>query len=370
MLYLSVGGMCEPAKMCLACKVYVFMCGFLCKCYVHICNLCKSLQCCASIFSSFLYVTLLIFPWLTEIMILSHHSTSTSSFVNTILFCAIIQIGLSITGAIDMGYNFFCCCADSRLSNKELDKIIGGSANRVWCSSPMNIRSLVSPGYIIYMGGPWLLTNVAALKFLPDDMCFPLVLYLITFMPLLSYFPFFAVGSAYRNLMESGKLDLLESNKLKEMDSKPSDVPTFDSKLSPVVIDASYNKPDRPKTETTKTTKSTNQQLYDIKPIRPADVRGLSSGIIFAFMTRGIVAYNDCPIDVDDFERNRALLLWYPEWRKRILELGEISRKWKVLSENWSEIERLYEKDYEVYGKLEMDGECNKYIHKLLKSCG
>jgi hypothetical protein len=49
--------------------------------------------------------------------------------------------------------------------------------------------------------------------------------------------------------------------------------------------------------------------------------------------------------------------------------MGELSKEWKILTEHWDEIEEKYCKDYESYnGKVFESGECNKYIHQLLKS--
>jgi len=73
------------------------------------------------------------------------------------------------------------------------------------------------------------------------------------------------------------------------------------------------------------------------------------------------------PIDVDDWERNRALLLWFPEWKQRLTEMSIISEQWENLVINWNEIERLYDIDYEEYGnKAFGKGQCDKYIRHLL----
>lgn len=111
------------------------------------------------------------------------------------------------------------------------------------------------------------------------------------------------------------------------------------------------------------------KQEYSQKPLYMKDVHGLSSKAIFKFMTQDhIDKYYDYPLDVDDFERNRALLLWYPEWRKRLVEMSIISDRWSNLVNNWDHIEKLYDEDYEKYGnKAYEDGECCKYIRTLVK---
>ena len=65
----------------------------------------------------------------------------------------------------------------------------------------------------------------------------------------------------------------------------------------------------------TSNTRFTKQE-YSQKPLCEDDVKGLSSKTIFKFMTTNEHhkfknKYYDYTIDVDDFERNRALLLCY-----------------------------------------------------------
>jgi hypothetical protein len=125
-----------------------------------------------------------------------------------------------------------------------------------------------------------------------------------------------------------------------------------------------------------------------IKPPRTiGKVRGLSSKAIFRFMSKSekipperISDSDNCdsdsdsyseqewyhPLDVSDWERNRALLLCYPEWRSRLSEMAVLSEKWKVLTEAWSTIERLYDEDYLKYGdRAYSRGECDRYIRSL-----
>lgn len=114
------------------------------------------------------------------------------------------------------------------------------------------------------------------------------------------------------------------------------------------------------------------QQLYVTIPKSISEVNGLSSGTIFKFMMSGIYSknspYADHPYDVDDWERNRALLLCYPEWRKRLPEMSVISLKWSKLVHNWDTIEKLYNEDYIKYGDMAYGkGECDNYIRQLTK---
>lgn len=117
------------------------------------------------------------------------------------------------------------------------------------------------------------------------------------------------------------------------------------------------------------------RQEYSEKPLYKKDVHGSSSKAIFKFMTTDkndidIDEYkHSYPMDCDDFERNRALLLWYPEWKERLVEMSVISKKWKNLVENWDTIEKLYNEEYEKYGHyIYNDGECCKYIRTLVNN--
>lgn len=111
------------------------------------------------------------------------------------------------------------------------------------------------------------------------------------------------------------------------------------------------------------------QQLYENKPIRLKDVQGVSSRTIYVFMKFGPEEVKDKshPLDVDDYERTRALLICFPEWKTRIKEMESVSKYWKTLVHNWDEIERKYNKDYEKYGHKAYDeGECDAFIRELL----
>lgn len=110
------------------------------------------------------------------------------------------------------------------------------------------------------------------------------------------------------------------------------------------------------------------QQLYQDKPIELADVKGLSSQFIFAFMT-GIPCDQYHPLDVDDWERNRALLICYPEWKSRLSEMTVVSKEWKVLIDSWDLIETKYNEDYQQFGDKAFDhGQCDQLIRSLLRS--
>jgi hypothetical protein len=112
-----------------------------------------------------------------------------------------------------------------------------------------------------------------------------------------------------------------------------------------------------------------NKQEYSEKPLHKDDVRGLSSKTIFKFFSKGgaIPDSDYHPHDVDDWERNRALLLWYPEWKARLHEMEVVSLAWSRLTKNWAAIEALYDEDYRTHGnKAFGKGKCDAFIRSLL----
>ena len=110
------------------------------------------------------------------------------------------------------------------------------------------------------------------------------------------------------------------------------------------------------------------QQLYKTTPTVLKEVHGASSKAIFSVMMNLPKNKTDYPRDVDDWERNRALLICYPEWKLRLKEMRSVSKCWEVLINNWEIIEEKYLEDYEKYGDNAYDkGECNKYIRNLIK---
>ena len=109
------------------------------------------------------------------------------------------------------------------------------------------------------------------------------------------------------------------------------------------------------------------RQEYSSPPQNVKEVRGASSQTIYFFMTGALdplnPKYYHHPWDVDDWERNRALLLCFPEWKARLPEMSALSSAWKNLAEDWSSIEKMYEREGgNIYG-----GKCCQFIKFLVK---
>jgi hypothetical protein len=122
------------------------------------------------------------------------------------------------------------------------------------------------------------------------------------------------------------------------------------------------------------------KQEYEHVPVLKKEVRGCSSKTIFSLMTRPVGETPedfvkrrqgkllDHPHDVDDWERNRALLLCYPAWRARLSELRCLSLAWERLVQHWDDIEALYDTDYAQYGHMAYkEGQCCAFIRSLVK---
>jgi len=116
-----------------------------------------------------------------------------------------------------------------------------------------------------------------------------------------------------------------------------------------------------------------NVKQYTEKPLQKKDVYGSSSKAIFKFMTtdKKYICFDEYkysyPYDSDDFGRNISLLLWYPEWKERLIEMGNISNTWEKLVKNWDNIEKLYNDDYIKYGNDIYQKTCCAYIASLIE---
>lgn len=51
------------------------------------------------------------------------------------------------------------------------------------------------------------------------------------------------------------------------------------------------------------------------------------------------------PHDPGDFGRCYKLLIAFPEWKIRILEISALSKQWKNLAENWDRLTEMYEQN-------------------------
>jgi len=109
------------------------------------------------------------------------------------------------------------------------------------------------------------------------------------------------------------------------------------------------------------------RQEYSASPTSLKDVNGCSSQIIYSFMTGAGPGDYSHPQDVDDWERNRALLLCFPEWKQRLPEMKCLSPAWNRLVEQWAAIEAMYDKENATFGRAIYGGSCCQLIQSLVK---
>lgn len=96
------------------------------------------------------------------------------------------------------------------------------------------------------------------------------------------------------------------------------------------------------------------QNYYEVEPTDVMEVVGASSQTIFKFMTSGIKigTINPAPMDVYDYEQNRALLVSNSDWRERMAEMAILGGYWRVIAENWEEIESAYDINHTTCDKV------------------
>jgi hypothetical protein len=90
--------------------------------------------------------------------------------------------------------------------------------------------------------------------------------------------------------------------------------------------------------------------------------RSISSETIFEVMTGiSLIRQRHCtPQDPSDFNRCYGLLLEVPEFRGRIKEVGETFPDWKPFTDNWDELEHLFEEEL-----VREDGRAPKLYKRL-----
>lgn len=126
--------------------------------------------------SAFLYWSLIIFPTITEIIIVTQQTKDQIPY--TLLICGSIQTGLSIVGAILMG----CCCRND--------------CEDIWCSSPKSFPSMLRGGYTVYCLSPWIITNMIISWIFISQVNIVWYIQLLIYSPIVIYGPFVAASWA------------------------------------------------------------------------------------------------------------------------------------------------------------------------------
>ena len=148
-----------------------------------------------AILTSFMYVFLIIFPWVVEIIVITQQSEQ--SQIITICVCASIQMLISLYGGAMLG-NAWRSTQVSKLPERE-------RCANIWCGSITNYKSLLSAGYIIYFLPQWVCTNIIITWVLNGNkVVLPLYAHLLSYMPFLLYAISIFVGYAVTQTRENG----------------------------------------------------------------------------------------------------------------------------------------------------------------------
>ncbi len=147
-----------------------------------------------SVFTAFMYMVLIIFPSVTEIIAITQQDNQQKIY--TLITCAIIQIIISIYGGIKLGTDWY--------KSKSIPDQHNTICRNIWCGSFTDYNSLFSAGYIIYMLPQWWLTNaIIAWVLSGNNIILPFYVHLMIYIPLLIYCPIVFMGYAFAKTAEN-----------------------------------------------------------------------------------------------------------------------------------------------------------------------
>ena len=149
--------------------------------------------------SAFICVSLMLFPWIIEIFVVTHQPFDYK--IITMVICGAIQTLLAFYGGIAMGYTkaFWHLCNGK--SFKNLDDPELEEQERMCCPVASKYETLYTPGYILCILPQWVLTNCIISWVLIDTRdgpSLPLYVYIMVYLPLVTYIVCFVCGSAIR----------------------------------------------------------------------------------------------------------------------------------------------------------------------------
>lgn len=163
-------------------------------------SFCSGLRIVGRMFSGFMYIFLIIFPWVTEIILVSQQTIEHK--IITLVVCGSLQTLVSIYGGIIMGITWGKCCGFAHGKKKNSHKE-DELCRETWCGCPTNYKSLFSSGYVIYWLPLWVATNmIISWAILGAGHALPLYAHIMTYLPLLVYLPFAFAGCACQKAME------------------------------------------------------------------------------------------------------------------------------------------------------------------------
>ena len=162
-------------------------------------NVCSCLRVFGIMFTGFMYIFMILVPWIAEIIIVSQQSEEHR--IITLLVCGVVQTIISIYGGLKMGVSWFHCV---NTNTKTIDYVSRYQMhNDIWCGSLVNYKSLFSAGYIIYFLPQWVATNMIIAWVLLAKISLPLYVHILLYTPLLSYFISLSIGFAYAHAIRN-----------------------------------------------------------------------------------------------------------------------------------------------------------------------
>jgi hypothetical protein len=142
--------------------------------------------------SAFLYIGLMLFPFIAECIIASQMTYEHSGIM--VLICGIVQTIIAAHGGIRLSLAMYDCCT-TKNPKKDNDKHCAA----FWCGRPTDFSTLLSGGYIVYALPPWFLTNaIISWVIINNKVVLPFYTHLMIYMPLIAYPTFIFVGYAIK----------------------------------------------------------------------------------------------------------------------------------------------------------------------------
>ena len=142
-------------------------------------------RCIKMVFSAFMYIFMILFPWIIEIIIVSQISFEKTAIA--VLVCGILQTVIAIYGGFQLGTLIYEKGKKYDESDKKDDDDID-ICESFWCESPTDFSTLLTGGYIIYFLPQWIVTNIIISWVLSHKFfILPFYIHLMIYMPLLLY---------------------------------------------------------------------------------------------------------------------------------------------------------------------------------------
>lgn len=147
-----------------------------------------------AMFSAFIYIVLIMFPWIIEIILVTQQKHP--EIIITLTVCGAIQTLISMLGGFKMGMDSRASCVNC---------ICKDGCNNIWCGCFTKPRTLFTSGYVIYFLPQWVVTNmIVSWALIGANVALPLYTQIMIYTPILVYTPSLFVGYAFQKSGEDG----------------------------------------------------------------------------------------------------------------------------------------------------------------------